>query len=145
MSLIEGKFLEYGRENQACESIQNIDPEWNDDLKQINLNFWCSCRTASSWTTPLIQTVTEPLRQYFKTNIHLSVDKYRTRQTFRICILTATQNWLHGQTRAASWSILGCILKVERGIHRAKPKWRTDFSMIDFSACGWWIELKFWI
>ena len=70
---------------------------------------------------------------------------YRTRQTFRIFILTATQNGLLGQTRAASWSILGCILKVERGIHRAKPKWRTDFSMIDFSACGWWIELKFWI
>ena len=68
---------------------------------------------------------------------------YSRRQTFRILILNSSSNGLFWQSRAGSWSILDCILKMERGIHTAKQNGCLIFSMIDYSACGWSIELKF--
>ena len=143
----------YSEQNLSKKSQQILDQ--HDKLKNVFNLDWCALNikiqnkehTPSKHSEPMIDfdKVTKLIKDFmfpwvlfphiFQT--YADILSYRTRQTFRICILTATQNWLHGQTRAASWSILGCILKVERGIHRAKPKWRTDFSMIDFSACGW--------
>ena len=76
-----------------------------------------------------------PTREYLN-------DNYSTRQTFRITTLNSSSNWLFGQARAASWSILDCILKMGRGIHKAKQNGCLIFSKIDYSACCWSMELK---
>ena len=70
---------------------------------------------------------------------------YSGRQPIRITTLKRFSNGPLWQTVATGWSILNCILKVERGINKEFKMADFIFSMIDFSACGWSIELKFWI
>ena len=107
-------------QNWAFMLFQPLDRKWSLTLCVSGIyHIWkahCDGQ-ASFW----VKSPSNTMNQSWIWRAALSLQMlYSRRQTFRISILSSSSNRPFWQARAASWSILDCILKMGRGIHKAK-------------------------